>query len=401
MSGRQTLRLMLVAGEPSGDALGGALLRELRALVPAIIEATGVGGPAMAEHGHVSLFPMPELSVMGIAEVLPRLPNLQLRISHTVALALRTRPDLLITIDSPDFCFRVARQVRRYDPSIPILHFVAPQVWAWRRGRARKIARYIDHLLALLPFEPPIFEAAGLPCSFVGHPAIEHGPSIKAALEFRQRHGIAQNAPLLTVLPGSRHSEVSRLLAPFGATLALLARAVPDMHLFIATVPSVAREVVAAVEGWPGKTQGRIVVTQDTQEKIAGFAASDAAIAASGTVSLELAAANVPHLIAYRVNPLTALIARRVLNISHVNLINLILDETLIPELLQEACTPANIAGVALQLLRMPRPSPASEMQRAGMHRALVALGQGGERPSLRAARAVLAFLETRGLQTR
>lgn len=389
MSGRQPLRLMLVAGETSGDMLGGALLRELRLLVPEGIDCTGVGGAAMAEFGLASLFPMQELSVMGIMEVLPRLANLQLRISQTVALALRYKPDLLITIDSPDFCFRVARQVRRRDPSIPTMHYVAPQVWAWRRGRARRIARYIDHLLALLPFEPPIFTGAGLACSFVGHPAVESVIPPEAGMAFRRRHDIAPGAPVLSVLPGSRLSEVSRLLPPFGAALALLARAVPGLHLFTAAAPGVAREVRAASQGWPG----RVIVTEDATEKFAGFAASDAAIAASGTVSLELAAAAVPHVVAYRVHPLTAMIARRVLDISHVNLINLILGETLIPELLQQACTPVNIAGVSLSLLRSPRPSPASEMQRAGMLRALTALGQGGPPPSRRAAIAVLAFL--------
>lgn len=390
MSGAQGLRVMLVAGEPSGDELGAGLLRELRALVPGPLEAFGVGGAAMAQQGLASSFAMSELSVMGLAEVLPRLPNLRRRIAQTVELALAQRPDLLITIDSPDFCLRVARRVRRRDATIPIMHYVAPQVWAWRRGRARKIAHYVDYLLALLPFEPPIFIEAGLPCSFVGHPVIERAASERSGAEFRLRHNIPVTAPLLAVLPGSRHSETSRLLPIFGEALKLLVRAVPDLQLFCATVPGVADEVITAVADWPA----RCIVTQDTGEKACGFAACDAAVAASGTVSLELAVNEIPHLVTYRVNPLTAMIARRVLKITNVNLINLILNRTLIPELLQQHCTAANIAGAVLSLLRSPRPSPAAEAQRIGMRQAISALGMGFKRPSQRAARQVLAFLQ-------
>ncbi len=384
------LRVMMVAGEPSGDALGGSLLCELHGLVHGSIEAFGVGGPWMAQYGLESIFPMHELSVMGIAEVLPRIPNLRRRIAETIALAVLMQPDVLITIDSPDFCFRVARQVRRQAPGIKIIHYVAPQVWAWRRGRARKIARYIDHLLALLPFEPPIFIDAGLPCTFVGHPVIERAAVSQAAEKFREHHFIPPQAPLLAVLPGSRLSETSRLLPVFGEALKLLVRAVPDLHAFTATVPGVANSVIAAAADWPV----RPIVTKDAGEKAAGFAACDAALAASGTVSLELAINAIPHVIAYKVNPLTAMIARQFLKISNVNLINLVLGETLIPELLQEACTPANVAGAVLSLLRAPRPSPTAELQRIGMKRALNTLGMGGEKPSLRAARAVLTVLK-------
>lgn len=390
MSAQPGLRLMLVAGEPSGDELGAGLLRELRALSPANIEAFGVGGAAMARLGHKSLFPMAELSVMGLAEVLPRLLNLRKRIAQTAAMALRERPDALITIDSPDFNFRVAARVRRQNPGIPILHYVAPQVWAWRRGRARKMALFIDHLLALLPFEPPIFDEAGLACTFVGHPAIERGAGPQAGAEFRRRHNIPAEAPLLAVLPGSRHSETSRLLPVFGQAIAMLVSALPDLHLFCASVPGVASEVTAAAAGW----QANVILTRDAAEKVAGFAACDAAIAASGTVSLELAVTQTPHVIAYRVNPLTALIARRVLKISQVNLINLVVNETVIPELLQEACTAAKLTGAVLPLLQAPRPSPAAQAQRDGMRRALGELGQAFEPPSRRAARAAMEFIE-------
>ncbi len=383
------LRLMLIAGEPSGDTLGAGLLRALAQASGRRIEAFGVGGAAMAAAGHQSLFDMTELSVMGLADVLPRLPQLQLRIAQTVGQALQVRPDMLITIDSPDFCFRVARQVRKFAPEIPIVHYVAPQIWAWRRGRARKIARYVDMVLALLPFEPPLFIEAGLPCSFTGHPVVARAPSAHAGAEFRARHAIPADAPLLGVLPGSRGGEVSRLLAPFSDAIRRLSMDMPEMQIFCATLPHVAKQVRDAALQWPG----RVIISEDNDEKFAGFAACDAALAASGTVSLELAACATPHVVAYRVSPLTAMIARRVLQISHVNLVNLILNESLIPELLQQDCTAENLARELGLLLQTPRPSPAAVKQRTGMRRALQELGAGQLPPSLNAAEAVLALL--------
>lgn len=386
------LRLMLIAGEPSGDVLGAELLQALAQRAGRPIEAFGVGGAEMARAGHESLFDMAELSVMGIAEVLPRLPVLQMRIAECVALAQRARPDALITIDSPDFSFRVARQLRKYAPEIPIVHYVAPQIWAWRRGRARKIARYVDLVLALLPFEPPLFTGAGLACCFVGHPVVMRVPAPDAGAAFRARHAIPADAPLLGVLPGSRGGEVSRLLAPFGAALRLLSRDAPDLHLFCATLPQVAAQVRAAASSWPG----RVIISEDASEKLAGFAACDAALAASGTVSLELAACATPHLVAYKVSPLTAMIARRVLQIPHVNLVNLILNESLIPELLQQECTPENLARELRLLLGPPRPSPAAQTQLAGMRLALQKLGAGQAPPSHLAAKNILALLASR-----
>ncbi len=390
---RPPLRLMLVAGEPSGDALGAELLRALAEKSGRDIEVFGVGGPAMAAAGLQSHFDMTELSVMGIGEILPKLPQLQLRMAQTAGLALARRPDILITIDSPDFCFRVAKMVRQRAPEIPIVHYVAPQIWAWRGGRARKIARYVDLVLALLPFEPAYFAEARLACRFTGHPVITRVPPAQAGAAFRIRHNIPEGAPLLAVLPGSRSAEVSRLLPPFGGTLRLLSRGLPELHVFCATLPHVAARVRAAALQWPGK----VIVSEDEAEKFAGFAAADAALAASGTVSLELAICATPHVIAYRVNPLTAMVARRVLQIPHVNLVNLILNETVIPELLQEDCTPQNLARALDPLLQSPRPSQAAMAQRAGMQRALQELGLGQAPPGLRAAEAILSLLESRG----
>jgi lipid-A-disaccharide synthase len=386
------LRLMLIAGEPSGDELGGELLAALHQICGRPVEAFGVGGEAMKRAGHKSLFDMTDLSVMGLAEVLPRLPQLQLRISQCVGLALRETPDMLITIDSPDFCLRVARLVRAQAPQIPILHYVAPQIWAWRRGRARKMARYVDRVLTLLPFEPALFTQAGLPCRFTGHPVVTRVPDASARSAFRARHAIPAGAPLIAVLPGSRRGEVTRLLEPFSETLRLLVQGLPDLHIFCATLPHVAEQVRAAASVW----SGRVIVTEDSAEKLAGFAACDAALAASGTVSLELAACGTPHVVAYKVNSLTAMVARRVLQIPHVNLVNLILNQRLIPELLQQDCTPENLARELDLLLTPPRPTPESRIQQAGMHSAMQLLGQGQEAPSLRAATEVLALLAAR-----
>lgn len=393
MSALAPLRVMLVAGEPSGDLLGAGLIEALRGLSTRPLEVFGVGGPQMQAAGLHSLFPMEELSVMGIAEVIPRLPVLQKRIAETAGLAIRTRPDVLITIDSPDFSFRVARQVRRYMPAIPIVHDVAPQVWAWRQGRARKMARYMDLLLALLPFEPPFFGQSGVTCRFTGHPVVERRTAIGEGDEFRARHNIPADAPLVAVLPGSRHSEISRLLAPFSQTLRLLAEDFPGLHIFCAAVPHAAGPVRAAAKTWPG----RVVISQDTREKFAGFAAANAALAASGTVSLELAACGTPHVLAYRVNPLSAMIARRLLKVSHVGLVNLILGDSLIPEMLQENCQPENLAREMRALLQPG--SAQAQRQKEGMLKALTLLGQGQESPSLRAARAVMELLAGRGVK--
>lgn len=393
MSVLPPLRVMLVAGEASGDLLGAGLIGALRRRSSRGVEVLGVGGPQMGAAGQRSLFPMEELSVMGITEVIPRLPLIQRRIAETAGQAIEMRPDVLITIDSPDFSFRVARQVRRYVPEIPIVHYVAPQVWAWRQGRARKMAHDMDLLLALLPFEPPFFGRSGVNCRFVGHPVVERGAEAGEGDKFRSRHAIPGDAPLVTVLPGSRHSEISRLLTPFSETLHLLANEIPDLHIFCATLPHIAGPVQEAAKTWPGV----VVLSQDMTEKFAGFAASDAALAASGTVSLELATCGTPHVLAYRVSPFSALIARRLLKVSHVGLVNLILGKSLIPEMLQENCLPENLMR-EMQTLLLPD-SAQAQRQQEGMRQALSLLGKGGNSPSFRASEAVMELLASRGVK--
>lgn len=383
MTGPVGLLVFLVAGEPSGDVLGARLMSGLEELARASgedVRFAGVGGPMMAARGLESLFPMADLTVMGLAEVIPRLPNLLRRIRETVAAVERLRPSVVVTIDAPDFCFRVARRLR--GRGIPLVHYVAPTVWAWRPGRARKIAGFLDHLLALLPFEPPYFEREGLPCTFVGHPVVESGLDRGDGLGFRARHGMTGAGPVACVLPGSRGSETSRLLPIFSAALEILARSHPGLEAVVPTVATVAAGVRSAVESWPV----RVTVIEGPEEKADAFAASDVALAASGTVALELALARVPAVIAYRVNPVSAWIGRRLIKVRYVTLVNLVLDRDAVPELLQEQCTPDRLAAATSRLLD---DEMARREQQVLATEALRHLGLGGPSPGERGARVV------------
>ncbi len=374
-----TQPIFIIAGEPSGDVLGGRLMAALSEMTRGAVRFAGVGGEAMQAQGLESLFPMEELSVMGLAEILPHLPRLLRRIRQTAAAVDDVRPRALITIDSPDFTRRVARRVR--DRTIPRIHYVAPTVWAWRPGRAAGFARDFSHLLALLPFEPPWFERAGLPCTFTGHPVIESGAGDGDGEGFRTRHGIARDAPLICVLLGSRRGEVARLAADFGGALELFRRRSPDMRIVVPTVPGVAAMVEHHAAGWPGMP----LVISGQAEKYHAMAASNAALAASGTVALELALARVPTVIAYRVAPLTHFIVRRMLSVHYGNLINVIENREIVPELIQGDCRPERLAHELGRLL-----GPAGPAQVEASQPALRQLGLGGEPPSRRAAQAIL-----------
>ena len=376
---------MLVAGEPSGDLLGARLMAALRRASPRDLDFIGVGASAMAGEGLQSLLPMSDLSVMGLTEVVPRVPRLLRHIRRTADFARRETPSVLVTIDAPGFNFRLAKRLR--GAGIPIIHYVAPTVWAWRPGRAKTIAPLFEHLLALLPFEPPYFETVGLDCTFVGHPVVEQHLEEGGGAAFRSRHGIAPEARLLAVLPGSRHSETSRLLGPFGAAVRTIAGQVPDLRIVVPTLLHVADEVSNAASGWPG----RPIVSVDEGEKLNAFQASNAALAASGTVSLELALAGVPMLVAYRVGALTTFIARRLVRTEHVNLVNLILGRRVIPEILHGDCTAQRLAAETLRLLE---DEGTGSEQMVASRDAMAELGAGGESPSDRAARVVLEVID-------
>lgn len=373
------LRLFLLAGEPSGDRLGAALMAGLRQLHPDIA-FHGIGGPLMQAEGLDSLFPMEELAVMGIAEVLPKYLHLKRRIRQTAEAVLACQPAALITIDSPDFSFRVAKIVKAARPELRTIHYVAPSVWAWRPGRAAKMARYIDHVLALLPFEPPYMTAAGMSCDFVGHPVVAEAlaPPQEAAAVRAEGPG-----PLLLALPGSRRSEVARLAPVFGGVVAALQAAHPHLRVALPTVRGVAGLVGELTAGWAVTPE----ILTDPARKRAAFAAADVALAASGTVSLELAANGCPMVIAYDMAPLTLWLMRRMARIDTVTLVNLVSDSRVVPEFIGERCRPDLIAPAVQAVLDDPT------AQAHAMQLTMERLGKGGEAPGLRAARSVLSVL--------
>lgn len=378
--------IYLIAGEPSGDLLGARLMAALGDDTDHPVRFAGIGGERMTAMALRSLFPMAELSVMGLVEVLPRAPQLLKRIRETVADIRETRPDIVVTIDSPGFCFRVASKLK--GAGIPLVHYVAPTVWAWRPRRAAKVARLYDHLLALLPFEPPYFEREGLACTFVGHPAVEEAPTGSGA-EFRAAHSIPADVPLLAVLPGSRVGEVTRMLPVFSDAVEILAGRLPNLHAVVPTVPAVAEIVAGATNAWPVPT----TTIGSAASKPDAFAAADAAIAASGTVTLELGVARTPMIVAYKMAPLTMAIAKRLVRVSYITLLNLVLGRGAVPEFIQEDCTAQTLADEAERLL-VDR--AARDDQISAIEQALAALGGGtdGHVPSQRAARVVRQIIE-------
>lgn len=383
------IKIFIIAGEPSGDLLGGRLMAALQEIAPPRgIEFAGVGGERMAAQGLASLFPMAEIALFGVFEILPRLLRLRARVLETVEAVLAAKPDALVTIDSPGFNQAVAKRVRARDPSIKLIHYVAPTVWAWKPGRAKKYAALFDRLLALLPFEPPYFTREGLDCVFVGHSVIEGGAGKGDAAAFRARHTIPADKQIVVMLPGSRRGEVSRLLPIYQETVALLRRSHGDrVALAIPTVPLVRDAVTAAAASWDLP----VVVVEGEQEKFDAFAAGTAALAASGTVSLELALARLPTVICYRLNPLTVALFRRFMRVRYANLVNLMLDRMSAPELLQENCRPDLLHRELARLLDDPA---ARAAQIADVATVASWLGAGEVSPSRRAAQAVLDCVE-------
>ncbi|MCP1335812.1 lipid-A-disaccharide synthase [Futiania mangrovi] len=383
MSAQARRTVMIVAGEYSGDRLGGEVMAALKGRAPGRLRFVGVGGPAMAEEGLESLFPLDDIAVMGLGDVLPSIGRILARLRAAAVLAEREAPDLLLTIDSLGFNGRLARRVRAGRPGMPILHYAAPKLWAWLPGRARKLKGVYDELLCLFPFEPDFFAGFGLPATFVGHPVVTRvPPDPVTGAAFRARHGIAADAPLLAVLPGSRTSEVTRLLPVFGETLNRLRADHPGLWTVTPTVPSQAARIGEALATWGERT---FTVTGEA-EKFAAFHAADAALAASGTVSLELAAAGTPMVVAYRVGALSAAIAQRLIRVRYATLVNILLDRPVVPELLQDACTPDRLSAAVRRLLN---DETARQDQRAAFAEAMEMLGRGGRPPAERAAEAI------------
>ena len=386
---QRPLKLFLIAGEHSGDALGGKLIEALRAQSSKPLELRGVGGELMAEQGCPSLFPFSELAVMSLVDVLPRLPNIWRRIRQSVEAVIAQQPDALVILDSPEFTHQVAKRVRRRAPDIPIIDYVSPSVWAWRPGRARKMRRFIDHILAILPFEPEAHKRLGGPaCSYVGHPLVERLNWMQSldSEAVRRRLGTPKDRAVLVVLPGSRASEVKRLMAPFGDALRRLQAEAGPLEVILPAVPSVRPLIEERLKTWPVTPH----IMSGEANKFAAFKLARAALAASGTVTLELALAGTPMVVAYRADPIASCL--RFLLIAHsVVLPNLILGENVFPELLNRECNGGMLSEALLPLMRG---GPERERQLAGLARMTERVRKIEGAPSERAAKIVLAYAE-------
>lgn len=380
---RRPVTIWLIAGEESGDALGAALARAL-ARRDRSVRLAGVGGSGMAAAGISSPFPISELSIFGLTTIPRRLPAILRRIRETADAVVAARPDALVIIDSPDFTHRVARRVRRQAPSIPILDYVSPSVWAWRPGRARAMRSYIDCVLAILPFEPAVYlRLGGPPCIYVGHPMAERLAELRPhADELKRRES---EPPLVLVLPGSRSSELRRLLAIFGAAIARLAERTGPIEIVLPTMPHLLARVREGVAGWP--VQPRVLT--EPSEKWAAFRSARAALAASGTVTLELALAGVPIVAAYRVSLIEELVFRvaRSRAMTTVVLANLVIGENMVPEFLQRDCTPERLAEALQPLLSE---TPQRRRQADAFQRLDGIMGLGSRSPAGEAAALVL-----------
>ncbi|MGB0572038.1 MAG: lipid-A-disaccharide synthase [Alphaproteobacteria bacterium] len=375
------LHIYLIAGEPSGDVIGARLIEALRATARPNLRVSGVGGPEMEAAGLESLFPYGELAIMGLFEVLPSVPRLLRRMRLVADDIERLKPDVIVTIDSPSFVFGMIRRLRSHD--CPRVHYVAPTIWAWRAGRVRKFRKHFDHLLALFPFEPPLFDAAGLDSSFVGHPVAEGDVDAGDGVEFRVRHAIAPDATMLCLLPGSRRGEVSRLLPIARETLTRVIPDHPDMAIVIPAAANVRALVADTVSAWPWP----VVLVDGARERYDAFAAADLALATSGTVTLELAWAGVPTIVMYRVPWLTGEIARRMIRVEYASIVNIVAGREVLPEFLQPRCRPELIAAELDELVSDPNRRVAIGVEARKISRDME---QGDERPSVRASRLVL-----------
>ncbi|MGE4165342.1 MAG: lipid-A-disaccharide synthase, partial [Xanthobacteraceae bacterium] len=375
------LKVFLVAAEESGDRLGAALISALRTRRPDVI-FRGLGGAHMAASGVSSLFPIEDLSIMGFMTIPGKLPAILRRIRETVDAIKAAQPDVLVIIDSPDFTHRVARRVRAAMPTLPIVDYVSPSVWAWRPGRARVMRAYVDHVLALLPFEPAAHaRLGGPPCTYVGHPLVERAGVLRPGADDVLRRG--SDLPVLVVMPGSRSGELRRMLPVFGQTVALVADRVGAIDVVIAAVPHLAERIEGEVRSW--RTPVRLAVTQ--AERDAAFRAARAALVKSGTGTLELAVSAVPMVASYKASALEAFVARRLVKVPTVILANLVLGENIVPEFLQEDADPQRMAEALLPLLA-DTPERARQVEAFKRLDAIMEIGTA--RPSDRAAEIVL-----------
>jgi lipid-A-disaccharide synthase len=388
-------RIFIVAGEHSGDQLGGKLMAALKRKSETPILFSGVGGEMMEAEGLRSIFPLADVAVMGPVAILARLPKLIRRVYQTVDAALKAEPDGVIIIDSPEFTHPIAKRIRKKKPLVPIIAYVSPTVWAWRPGRARKMRPHVDHLMAILPFEPEAHRRlGGPPCSYVGHPMIEKLDWIKGldAAELSGRLGLDPAKPVLLVLPGSRPNEVKQLMRPFGEAVGLVQERAGPLEVIIPVVASVRPLVEDALGEWPVAPH----LVSGESDKFKAFRLAKAALAASGTVTLELGLAGVPMVVAYKVDGLARHL-RFLVKVPSIVLANLVIGENVFPELIQEDCTAEKLAGAMVPLFA---DTPGRERQLAGLGRIASKMLLDGTTPSERAAETAIALIEA-GIQKR
>ena len=382
------MKFYLISGEPSGDALGARLIDAIRRK-DKNAEFYGIGGDSMQKKGLTSLFDISDLAIMGLTEVIPSIPRVLKRISETISDIQKNKPDVVITIDSWSFCARIHKKLRKLNLNIPQVHYVAPQVWAWKKKRARTMHKYIDHLLTLFPQEPKYFTPYNLPTTFVGHPVIESNVVNGIKGDFKKNHNIPEKNRLMLVLPGSRHNEVERLLPTFLEVVKILHNKYDDFSFVIPTVSTVSKHVKKLVSS----SSLPIVVVEGEKERHDAFKNADVAIAASGTVALELAIVDVPHIIAYKVPKLTEWLVKHFIHIQYVNLSNILLGREIVPELLQEDCNADKIIYYVEQFVKH---KPIYKKQIDGFEKVRKLLGMGQQTPSDNACKTILQIIKSR-----
>lgn len=385
------LKVFIVAGEASGDQLASALIPELRKRADGNVSFSGVGGELMEAEGFHSLFPFSDVSVMGPLAIAARLPKIVKRVYETVDAVAAFNPDVLVIVDSPEFTHPIAKRVKKRMPHLPVVNYVSPSIWAWRPGRAARMKPYVDHVLALLPFEPAAHERLGGPdCTYVGHPLIERMEWMETldTEELARDLGLEKDRPVLTVLPGSRPNEVRRLVDPFGSALRLLQERIGTFEVIIPVVQSVRHLVEKGAADWPVKPH----LVDGRTRKFQAFRLSDAALAASGTVTLELALAGTPMVVGYKVDLWFAAIVQHFISAPSAVLPNLIIGDKTFPEFLQWHCTPKNLVN-ALEPLMSDTPERRAQLDGIARLRERIKVDE--NTPSGKAAEVILGLLRS------
>ena len=379
----KVFRIYLVAGEPSGDLIGAGLMQACHDQADYPIQFDGIGGLRMKEHGLTSLFPMTDLSIMGLIEILPRIPHILKRLHQTIDHIKKIQPDVIVTLDAPSFNFRLVKRLQNLDT--PLVHYTAPTVWAWRPGRAKKIAKIYDHLLTLFSFEPPYFEKHGLPTTFVGHPLVEKNIDQVDPTLFRQQHSLNHDVPIVCLLPGSRFGELTKLLPVFAQTMHALLKKMPDLKIVIPTLAHLQSRVQQFFQNYG---LSPIIVIHDN-EKYQAMRAVSVALAASGTITLELALARTPMVVAYKVHTLTAWILKFLIKTSWVALPNILLKKPIVGEYIQDDCNPEKLSDALYDILNNPS---IREQQCMNLQYVTEYLSKNHESPNQRAAKVILSY---------